>query len=52
MTLQPLLYALAVLLIGLAAFGITGRRRVSTALLGAAVFVLAFSWPVLTAGIH
>lgn len=45
---QAILYIIAVILIGLAAFGV-GGGRVSLALLGAAAFVLAFSLPVIAA---
>jgi hypothetical protein len=45
---QAVLYLAAILLIGLAAFGV-GAPRVSLALLGAAVFVLAFALPVIAA---
>lgn len=44
--LQALLYLLAFILIALAAVGVAAPR-VSLALLGAAVFVLAFAWPTL-----
>jgi hypothetical protein len=45
--LQAILYLTAVVLIGLAAFGIPAR--VSLALLGAAAALLAYALPVITA---
>jgi len=45
---QAIFYILAVILIGLAALGVT-PGRVSLALLGAAAFILAFALPVIAA---
>lgn len=43
--LRAFLYLLAFLLVLIAGFGVTGAPKVSLALLGAAVFILAFALP-------
>jgi hypothetical protein len=47
MSVQGILYIIAVILLVLAALPI-GSRGVSLALLGAACALLAFSWPIIT----
>lgn len=47
MSIQGVLYLIAVILLALAALPIT-TRGVSLGLLGAAFALLAYSWPVLT----